>query len=200
MKTLTWRMEKRINKFRGWLPRKPMRFDNDTLPDLAENESFTAPFSRSRIHQWVERSTRQALMPSEEGLKHNRTAECSICKIIKLLRWPWKNSIDKNDSLLAHLNLGLHTDRFIIIVSSTTVSSSTTKTLSSTTPPEVASSTTSYSGSNMRRVKTRWVSFSMDVSKIIVIISLIACLEKVFLSFFFFFLFLFLSFFLSFFS
>lgn len=46
-------MEKRINKFRGWLPRKPMKFDNDRLPDLEENESFTAPFSRSRIHQWV---------------------------------------------------------------------------------------------------------------------------------------------------
>lgn len=46
-------MEKRINKFRGWLPRKPMKFDKETLPDLEENESFTAPFSRSRIHQWV---------------------------------------------------------------------------------------------------------------------------------------------------
>uniref|UniRef100_A0A8P4KKZ2 Anoctamin n=1 Tax=Dicentrarchus labrax TaxID=13489 RepID=A0A8P4KKZ2_DICLA len=46
------RMEKRINKFRGWLPRKPMKFD-DTLPDLEENESFTAPFSRSRIHHFI---------------------------------------------------------------------------------------------------------------------------------------------------
>lgn len=45
------RMEKKMNKFRGWLPRKPMKFDSDTLPDLEENESFTAPFSRSRIHQ-----------------------------------------------------------------------------------------------------------------------------------------------------
>ncbi|CAB1346060.1 unnamed protein product [Coregonus sp. 'balchen'] len=48
---MPFRMEKRINRFRGWLPRKPMKFDNDTLPDLEENESFTAPFSRSRIHQ-----------------------------------------------------------------------------------------------------------------------------------------------------
>ncbi|KAM3859282.1 anoctamin-4-like isoform 3-T3 [Diretmus argenteus] len=47
------RMEKRINKFRGWLPRKPMKFDSDTLPDLEENESFTAPFSRSRIHHFI---------------------------------------------------------------------------------------------------------------------------------------------------
>ncbi|XP_029350776.1 anoctamin-4 isoform X3 [Echeneis naucrates] len=46
------RMEKRINKFRGWLPRKPMKLDNNTLPDLEENESFTAPFSRSRIHHF----------------------------------------------------------------------------------------------------------------------------------------------------
>ncbi|XP_023666282.2 anoctamin-4 isoform X3 [Paramormyrops kingsleyae] len=45
------RMEKRINKFRGWLPRKPMKFDSDTLPDLEENDSFTAPFSQQRIHQ-----------------------------------------------------------------------------------------------------------------------------------------------------
>ncbi|XP_032361622.1 anoctamin-4 isoform X3 [Etheostoma spectabile] len=47
------RMEKRINKFRGWLPRKPMKFDSETLPDLEENESFTAPFSRSRIHHFI---------------------------------------------------------------------------------------------------------------------------------------------------
>uniref|UniRef100_A0A4W5ME49 Anoctamin n=1 Tax=Hucho hucho TaxID=62062 RepID=A0A4W5ME49_9TELE len=47
------RMEKRINRFRGWLPRKPMKFDNNTLPDLEENESFTAPFSRSRIHHFT---------------------------------------------------------------------------------------------------------------------------------------------------
>uniref|UniRef100_A0A671VM74 Anoctamin n=1 Tax=Sparus aurata TaxID=8175 RepID=A0A671VM74_SPAAU len=50
---MPFRMEKRINKFRGWLPRKPMKFDNDTLPDLEENESFTAPFSRSRIHHFI---------------------------------------------------------------------------------------------------------------------------------------------------
>lgn len=55
IQTLPWRMEKRINKFRSWLPRKPMKFSNDTIPDLAENESFTARFSRSRIHQWVAR-------------------------------------------------------------------------------------------------------------------------------------------------
>uniref|UniRef100_A0A8C5AEX3 Anoctamin n=1 Tax=Gadus morhua TaxID=8049 RepID=A0A8C5AEX3_GADMO len=47
------RMEKRINKVRGWLPRKPMKFTSDTLPDLEENESFTAPFSRSRIHHFI---------------------------------------------------------------------------------------------------------------------------------------------------
>ncbi|XP_013884747.1 anoctamin-4, partial [Austrofundulus limnaeus] len=47
------RMEKCINQFRGWLPRKPMKFDSDTLPYLEENESFTAPFSRSRIHHFI---------------------------------------------------------------------------------------------------------------------------------------------------
>uniref|UniRef100_A0A8C6K8E1 Anoctamin n=1 Tax=Nothobranchius furzeri TaxID=105023 RepID=A0A8C6K8E1_NOTFU len=43
----------RINQFRGWLPRKPMKFDSNTLPYLEENESFTAPFSRSRIHHFI---------------------------------------------------------------------------------------------------------------------------------------------------
>uniref|UniRef100_A0A8C9QW35 Anoctamin n=1 Tax=Scleropages formosus TaxID=113540 RepID=A0A8C9QW35_SCLFO len=44
---------KRITRFRGWLPRKPMKFNNDTLPDLEENESFTAPFSQQRIHHFI---------------------------------------------------------------------------------------------------------------------------------------------------
>ncbi|XP_034019164.1 anoctamin-4-like isoform X2 [Thalassophryne amazonica] len=50
---MPFRIEKRINRFRVWLPRKPMKFDSDTLPDLEENESFTAPFSRSRIHHFI---------------------------------------------------------------------------------------------------------------------------------------------------
>ncbi|MBN3321994.1 ANO4 protein, partial [Atractosteus spatula] len=47
------RMEKRISRFRGWLPRKPMKFDKDTLPDLEENDSYTAPFSQQRIHHFI---------------------------------------------------------------------------------------------------------------------------------------------------
>ncbi|XP_028809715.1 anoctamin-4 isoform X2 [Denticeps clupeoides] len=47
------RLEKKICRFRGWLPRKPMKFDDDTLPDLEEHESFTAPFSRQRIHHFI---------------------------------------------------------------------------------------------------------------------------------------------------
>ncbi|MGH0116504.1 UNVERIFIED_CONTAM: hypothetical protein FKN15_009637 [Acipenser sinensis] len=46
-------MEKRISRFRGWLPRKPMKFDKDTLPDLEENDSYTAPFSQQRIHHFI---------------------------------------------------------------------------------------------------------------------------------------------------
>ncbi|XP_031438519.1 anoctamin-4 [Clupea harengus] len=46
------RLEKKMSKFRGWLPRKLMKFD-DTIPDLEENESFTAPFSRQRIHHFI---------------------------------------------------------------------------------------------------------------------------------------------------
>ncbi|MGH0147196.1 UNVERIFIED_CONTAM: hypothetical protein FKN15_015765 [Acipenser sinensis] len=48
---MPFRMEKRISRFRGWLPRKPMKFDKETLPDLEENDSYTAPFSQQRIHQ-----------------------------------------------------------------------------------------------------------------------------------------------------
>ncbi|XP_058842183.1 anoctamin-4-like isoform X3 [Acipenser ruthenus] len=47
------RMEKRISRFRGWLPRKPMKFDKETLPDLEENDSYTAPFSQQRIHHFI---------------------------------------------------------------------------------------------------------------------------------------------------
>ncbi|MGH0117212.1 UNVERIFIED_CONTAM: hypothetical protein FKN15_046133 [Acipenser sinensis] len=50
---MPFRMEKRISRFRGWLPRKPMKFDKDTLPDLEENDSYTAPFSQQRIHHFI---------------------------------------------------------------------------------------------------------------------------------------------------
>lgn len=45
------RIEKQISRFRGWLPRKPMKLDKETLPDLEENDCYTAPFSQQRIHQ-----------------------------------------------------------------------------------------------------------------------------------------------------
>lgn len=73
---VTCRMEKRINKFRGWLPRKPMKFDNNTLPDLEENESFTAPFSRSRIHQWVTRKCPLKALPQPLGDDFNLIVYC----------------------------------------------------------------------------------------------------------------------------
>uniref|UniRef100_A0A8C5HQC9 Anoctamin n=1 Tax=Gouania willdenowi TaxID=441366 RepID=A0A8C5HQC9_GOUWI len=47
------RMEKRINRFRDWFPGKSVKFNRDALPDLKENESFTAPFSQSRIHHFI---------------------------------------------------------------------------------------------------------------------------------------------------
>lgn len=45
------RIDKQISRFRRWLPRKPMRLDKETLPDLEENDCYTAPFSQQRIHQ-----------------------------------------------------------------------------------------------------------------------------------------------------
>ncbi|XP_072340942.1 anoctamin-4-like isoform X1 [Scyliorhinus torazame] len=47
------RMEKRLSRFRGWLPRKPMKLDKDTLPDLEDTDCYTAPFSQQRIHHFI---------------------------------------------------------------------------------------------------------------------------------------------------
>lgn len=45
------RIEKQLSRFRGWLPKKPMRLDKERMPDLEENDCYTAPFSQQRIHQ-----------------------------------------------------------------------------------------------------------------------------------------------------
>uniref|UniRef100_UPI00398F364A anoctamin-4-like n=1 Tax=Pristiophorus japonicus TaxID=55135 RepID=UPI00398F364A len=47
------RMEKRLSRFRGWLPRKPMKLDKETLPDLEDTDCYTAPFSQQRIHHFI---------------------------------------------------------------------------------------------------------------------------------------------------
>ncbi|XP_053261820.1 anoctamin-4 isoform X4 [Podarcis raffonei] len=47
------RIEKQLSRFRGWLPRKPMRLDKERLPDLEENDCYTAPFSQQRIHHFI---------------------------------------------------------------------------------------------------------------------------------------------------
>ncbi|KAB0349566.1 hypothetical protein FD754_014423, partial [Muntiacus muntjak] len=46
------RIDKQISRFRRWLPKKPMRLDKETLPDLEENDCYTAPFSQQRIHHY----------------------------------------------------------------------------------------------------------------------------------------------------
>lgn len=51
--TVCHRVEKHVTKLRGWFPSRPVKFDNSSVPDLEGNQNFTAPFSRSRIHQWV---------------------------------------------------------------------------------------------------------------------------------------------------
>ncbi|XP_067906284.1 anoctamin-4-like isoform X2 [Heterodontus francisci] len=50
---MPFRMEKRLSRFRGWLPRKPMKLDKDTLPDLEDTDCYTAPFSQQRIHHFI---------------------------------------------------------------------------------------------------------------------------------------------------
>uniref|UniRef100_A0A803SR10 Anoctamin n=1 Tax=Anolis carolinensis TaxID=28377 RepID=A0A803SR10_ANOCA len=41
------------SRFQGWLPRKPMRLDKERMPDLEENDCYTAPFSQQRIHHFI---------------------------------------------------------------------------------------------------------------------------------------------------
>uniref|UniRef100_A0A452H9G6 Anoctamin n=1 Tax=Gopherus agassizii TaxID=38772 RepID=A0A452H9G6_9SAUR len=50
---MPFRIERQISRFQGWLPRKPMRLDKETLPDLEENDCYTAPFSQQRIHHFI---------------------------------------------------------------------------------------------------------------------------------------------------
>ncbi|XP_016078629.1 PREDICTED: anoctamin-4 [Miniopterus natalensis] len=50
---MPFRIDKQISRFRRWLPRKPMRLDKETLPDLEENDCYTAPFSQQRIHHFI---------------------------------------------------------------------------------------------------------------------------------------------------
>uniref|UniRef100_A0A5F5Q180 Anoctamin n=1 Tax=Equus caballus TaxID=9796 RepID=A0A5F5Q180_HORSE len=50
---MPFRIDKQISSFRRWLPKKPMRLDKETLPDLEENDCYTAPFSQQRIHHFI---------------------------------------------------------------------------------------------------------------------------------------------------
>ncbi|XP_060051622.1 anoctamin-4 isoform X3 [Erinaceus europaeus] len=50
---MPFRIDKQISRFRRWLPRKPMRLDRETLPDLEESDCYTAPFSQQRIHHFI---------------------------------------------------------------------------------------------------------------------------------------------------
>uniref|UniRef100_A0A8C5HSH9 Anoctamin n=1 Tax=Gouania willdenowi TaxID=441366 RepID=A0A8C5HSH9_GOUWI len=50
---MPFRYDRVCNIFRDWFPGKSVKFNRDALPDLKENESFTAPFSQSRIHHFI---------------------------------------------------------------------------------------------------------------------------------------------------
>ncbi|XP_078271613.1 anoctamin-3 isoform X2 [Rhinoraja longicauda] len=45
--------QKSMRHVKSWLPRNPMQLDKEALPDLEEAESYTAPFSRARMHHFT---------------------------------------------------------------------------------------------------------------------------------------------------
>ncbi|XP_072905824.1 anoctamin-3 [Hemitrygon akajei] len=46
-------VQKNMRHIKSWLPRNPMQLDKEALPDLEETESYTAPFSRARMHHFT---------------------------------------------------------------------------------------------------------------------------------------------------
>ncbi|XP_055522089.1 anoctamin-3-like isoform X2 [Leucoraja erinacea] len=46
-------VQKSMRHVKSWLPRNPMQLDKEALPDLEEAESYTAPFSRARMHHFT---------------------------------------------------------------------------------------------------------------------------------------------------
>ncbi|XP_062913667.1 anoctamin-4-like isoform X3 [Mobula hypostoma] len=54
---MPFRMERSLNRFRGWFPRKPMKLDEDILPDLEDTDCYTAPFSQQRMHHFIINNT-----------------------------------------------------------------------------------------------------------------------------------------------
>nr|XP_033784602.1 anoctamin-3 isoform X2 [Geotrypetes seraphini] len=46
-------LQRKLRKWKSWLPRNPMKLDKEALPDLEETDCYTAPFSRARIHHFT---------------------------------------------------------------------------------------------------------------------------------------------------
>uniref|UniRef100_A0A8B9IRL4 Anoctamin n=1 Tax=Amazona collaria TaxID=241587 RepID=A0A8B9IRL4_9PSIT len=83
------RIEKQISRFRGWLPRKPMKLDKETLPDLEENDCYTAPFSQQRIHHFI--------IHNKETFFNNATRSRIVHHILQRVKYEeGKNKIGLN--------------------------------------------------------------------------------------------------------
>ncbi|XP_064236000.1 anoctamin-4 isoform X3 [Aotus nancymaae] len=83
------RIDKQISRFRRWLPKKPMRLDKETLPDLEENDCYTAPFSQQRIHHFI--------IHNKETFFNNATRSRIVHHILQRIKYEeGKNKIGLN--------------------------------------------------------------------------------------------------------
>ncbi|XP_008584845.1 PREDICTED: anoctamin-4 [Galeopterus variegatus] len=83
------RIDKQISSFRRWLPKKPMRLDKETLPDLEENDCYTAPFSQQRIHHFI--------IHNKETFFNNATRSRIVHHILQRIKYEeGKNKIGLN--------------------------------------------------------------------------------------------------------
>ncbi|XP_043943716.1 anoctamin-4 isoform X3 [Protopterus annectens] len=93
------RLEKQISRFRGWLPRSPMRLDKETLPDLEENDCYTAPFSQQRIHHMILRNyfTKLFIIHNKDTFFNNATRSKIVHHILQRIKYEeGKNKIGLN--------------------------------------------------------------------------------------------------------
>ncbi|XP_054519429.1 anoctamin-4 isoform X9 [Pan troglodytes] len=86
---MPFRIDKQISRFRRWLPKKPMRLDKETLPDLEENDCYTAPFSQQRIHHFI--------IHNKETFFNNATRSRIVHHILQRIKYEeGKNKIGLN--------------------------------------------------------------------------------------------------------
>uniref|UniRef100_A0A8C9L7P6 Anoctamin n=1 Tax=Pavo cristatus TaxID=9049 RepID=A0A8C9L7P6_PAVCR len=101
------RIEKQISRFRGWLPRKPMKLDKETLPDLEENDCYTAPFSQQRIHHFI--------IHNKDTFFNNATRSRIVHHILQRVKYEeGKNKIGNSVILTDSIELKAHTHHVLL--------------------------------------------------------------------------------------